>query len=235
LVVNGDDKNISKLKTQSSKLQLKTKNFSLKQEEARKLKKILKVPGKHNIYNALAALTTARVLKISDKISFEALSEYKGCWRRFEERELKIKNLKLKIISDYAHHPTEIKATLSTVREKFKKRKVWAIFQPHQHQRTFYLFNDFIKAFNKADEVIITEIYNVAGREEKEISKKINALGLAEAIKKQGKNTYFIKNFQKIPQFLKNRVKSDDIILIMGAGNIYKLANQILNTFKFKH
>jgi len=164
LIANKDDKNIQKLKSQISKLHLKTQNYSLKQLEAKKIKKILKIPGKFNISNALAALTVTRVLKIPDKISFKALSEYKGSWRRFEiTKTLYPKPYTL--ISDYAHHPTQIKVTLEAAREKFPRKEIWCIFQPHQYQRTYYLFKDFVKVFKAApvDKLIITDIYDVAG------------------------------------------------------------------------
>jgi len=234
LVRNKDDEN-SKFKMQNAKLparlasqyeagrQCKIQNYSLAQKEAKLFKKILKIPGEHNIANALAALTTARTLKISDKVSFKALSEYHGAWRRFEE--LKIENCKLKIISDYAHHPTEIKATLQAARQKFPGKKIWAVFQPHQYQRTYYLFKDFIKAFDLADAIVITEIYEVAGREVASIAKKVNGQKLAKEIKKRKPETYFVKDFKKIPRFLKNKVGTGDIIVIMGAGDIYLISS----------
>jgi len=223
LVADSDDTNIRQLL--KKKLGFRVKKYSLKQPETRKIKKLLKIPGIHNVSNALAALTIARILKISNKASLRALSEYKGTWRRFEEREYKIPNTKYKIpiISDYAHHPTEIKATLVATREKFKKSKVWVIFQPHQYQRTYYLFNEFTLAFNLADEIILTDIYDVAGREEKKIKEKVSSQKLAEEVRKQGLKVHFIGNFKKIPQFLKKRLKSNDVVLIMGAGDIYKL------------
>ncbi len=225
LVANQDDENIYRIVKENKKLQILF--YSLKQKEVKNLKKILKIPGQYNISNALAALTVARILKIPDKISYQALSRYQGAWRRFEIKKYKIPNTRYKIpvISDYAHHPTEIKATLEAAKEKFKKRKIWAIFQPHQYQRTYYFFEDFISAFDLADEIILTKIYDVVGRETKKISKKVSAKKLAESIKKRGKNCHFIANFKKIPQFLKKRLTSKDIILIMGAGNIYKLAD----------
>jgi len=222
LIANKDDKNIYQLIKNNKK---PTIFYSFKQKEIKKIKKILKIPGQHNIYNALSALTVARSLKIPDKISFQALAEYRGAWRRFE---ISIKYLNTEpytLINDYAHHPTEIKATLTAAREKFGKHKIWAIFQPHQYQRTYYFFNEFVKAFDLADEIILTNIYDVAGRETKKISKKVSAKKLAERIKKRGLSCHFIGNFKKIPQFLKKRVKSGDILLIMGAGNIYKLAD----------
>ncbi len=278
LVVNGEDKNISKLKSkptarlrqQNSKPQLKTQNYSLKQKEAEKLRKILKVPGEHNVYNALAALSAARALKIPDKISFKVLSEYKGAWRRFEieKAEISNKNLSLRsrtlnvflamlgkplskkitIISDYAHHPTEIEATLRAVREKFlyppkfsgrkfrrSGKKIWCIFQPHQYQRTFYLFQDFVKVFRKnpIDKLIITDIYDVAGREKKKTKKKVSSKKMVEAIDRP--QTIFLSK-EKIINYLKRNLKGREVVIIMGAGDIYKLSERLASeTERPKH
>jgi len=223
LILNQEDKNIKRIS--NSKFLISNK-FSIKQKETKELKRILKIPGEHNIYNALAALTLARVLKIPDKVSFKALSEYKGSWRRFEEKELKIKNLKFKIIHDYGHHPTEVKATLQAAREKFPNKEIWCIFQPHQYQRTFYLFNDFVRVFSSAsiDKLIITDIYDVAGREKKKIKEKISSKELVRKIKKDEK-AYLPK--EKIKDYLKKNLKGGEIVIIMGAGDVYKLLDKI--------
>ena len=214
LIVNQDDRNIPKLR-------VKSKKFSFKQKEAKRLKKILKVPGEHNIYNALAALTLARTLRIPDKVSFKALSEYKCVWRRFEI----VKKKGFTIISDFAHHPTEVKATLHATREKFPNKEIWCIFQPHQYQRTYYLFNDFVKVFSEApiDKLIITDIYDVAGREKKKIKEKISSKELVRKIKKAGK-VYLPK--EKIKDYLKRNLKGKEVVIIMGAGDVYKLLDK---------
>ena len=218
------DKNILKLKAQFKKL--KIKDYSSSPKQIGKLKRILKVPGEHNVLNALTALTIAQTLKISDKISLKALSEYKGAWRRFEEQKIEIEDWKLKIISDYAHHPTEVNATLKAMREKFPNKKIWCIFQPHQYQRTFYLFKDFVKTFKHAidksniNKIIITDIYDVAGREKENIKKKINSEKLVKEINKPSV-IYLPK--QKIINYLKKNIKGKEIIIIMGAGDIYKI------------
>ncbi len=197
-----------------------------KSKDAQKLRKILKVPGEYNVSNALAALAVARVLKIPDKISFKALSEYRGSWRRFEIKKFKIPDSRFKIlvISDYAHHPTEIKVTLEAAREKFTRKKIWCVFQPHQYQRTFYLFKDFVKAFSKApiDKLIITDIYDVAGREKGKIKEKISAKKLIEAINKSWA-IYLPK--EEIVRYLKKNLKGREVVIIMGAGDIYKLVD----------
>jgi len=219
LVANKDDKNILKIKNKKSKIQINY--YSLKQKEGEKIKRILKIPGEHNISNALAVLTVARILKIPDKTSFKALGEYKGAWRRFEIT----KNLYPKpyiFISDYAHHPTEIKVTLKAAREKFPKNKIWCVFQPHQYQRTYYLWDDFVKVFKAApiNRLIITEIYDVAGREKKEIKEKINSKKLIKAINKRWA-VYLPK--EKITNYLRKNLQGQEVVIIMGAGDIYKL------------
>ena len=229
LIANKDDKGISKLKSQISRLQIRTQNFSLKQKEARKLRKILKVPGRHNIYNALAALTCARVLGVKDEISFEVLSKYKGSWRRMEEKKIIIDHLSFILVSDYGHHPTEIKATISALKEKYPKKKIWLVFQPHQYQRTYYLFKDFVKVLKdlKVQKIIIPPIFDVAGRENEKIRKKVSSEKLVEAINQQlnKQKAFFIPDFQKIKSFIKAYFE-DDILVIMGAGDIYKLAQE---------
>jgi len=227
LVLNKDDKNIKKLKIKNEKL--KIKKFTLKQKEARQLKNILRVPGKHNVYNALAALTCARVLGIKDKISFEALSEYKGSWRRMEEKKIIIDHLSFILVSDYGHHPTEIKATISALKEKYPKKKIWLVFQPHQYQRTYYLFKDFVKVLKdlKVQKIIIPPIFDVAGRESEKIKKKVSSEKLVEEINQQLKKqkAFFIPDFQKIKSFIKAYFQGD-ILVIMGAGDIYKLSQE---------
>jgi len=228
LVANKDDRNISKIQIKNQKFRII--NYSIKRKKTKKLRKILKIPGEHNVSNALAALAVAQVLKIPDKISFETISKYKGAWRRFEEKELKIVNCKLKIISDYAHHPTEIKATLKAAREKYPARKIWCVFQPHQYQRTYYLFNDFVKSFKESlnknwiEKLILTDIYDVAGREDKKTKKKMSSKKLVEAIK-GGQDTRYIPTMVKIRNYLRKNLQGREVVIIMGAGDIYHLTN----------
>jgi UDP-N-acetylmuramate--alanine ligase len=230
LVANRDDKNISNLKSQISKLKIKIQNYSLKEKEGKKLKKILKIPGEFNVSNSLAALKVAKILKIPDKISFKVLSQFKGTWRRFDEKIARIPNTKylIRIINDYAHHPTQVKVTLGATREKYKNKKIWCIFQPHQYQRTYYLFDDFVKVFKEhpVDKVIITDIYTVSGRESKEIMRKVNAQKLVEAIDKE--NVIYLPK-EKIINYLKKNLKGGEVVIIMGAGDIYEFFARSFN------
>ena len=220
LVINKDDKNSKKIKPK-----IKIQNFGIRQKEAGKMKKIQKIPGKHNVYNALAALTVARQLGISDEISFKALSEYEGSWRRFEIKNVNINGKKIDVISDYGHHPTEVLATFNSAREKYPDKKILCVFQPHQYQRTYYLFNDFVKVFRKApiDKVVVTDIYDVAGREEKNINKKTSSEKL---VKKIGRKNVVYVSLRHTEKFVRKNVSDFDILIIMGAGDIYKLVDK---------
>jgi len=229
LVANKDDKNIYiNFSTAVKKLLW----YYLKQKEVKRIKTILKIPGEFNVSNALAALAVARALKIPDKTAFKALSEYKGAWRRFELKQLTINNKQLTIINDYAHHPTQIRVTLRTAREKFPRKKIWCVFQPHQYQRTYYLFNDFVKVFQQAldkswiNRLIITDIFDVAGREEKEIKQKISSVKLIKAIKKPWA-IYLPK--EKVIKYLRKNLKGREVVILMGAGNVYKLVDLLID------
>ncbi len=226
LVFCKDEKSIPKF----GKAQFKSIGYSIKQKEALKVKKTLKVPGRHNVQNALAVLSVTRVLGVPDNITLKALSEFRGTWRRFEI----IREKDFTIISDYAHHPSEIKATLQAAREKYPKAKIWCVFQPHQHQRTYYLFNDFVKVFSRAagsrpagrkiDKIIITDIYDVAGRETKKINSQVSSEELVKKINK--KNVSYAK-MNDLENIIKENIKPKDVLIIMGAGDIYKLSKNI--------
>ncbi len=232
LVLNKDDKYSPKFISPEFSI----KDYSLKQLEAKNIKKILRVPGQHNVSNALAVLQVARILGVPDKITFKALSEFKGTWRRFEERDSKIEKFKnLKIISDYAHHPNEILATLKSAREKYPNKKIWCVFQPHQHQRTYYLFNDFVKVFRQVptDKIIITDIYDVAGREiptssrtHDKIGAKIKEVSSEKLVEKINKKNVIYIPLSGVEKHIKENIKSGDALIIMGAGDIYKLVEK---------
>lgn len=217
LVVNQDDKNVLKLAKSKKK---ETRFYSLKQKEAKKLRKILKIPGEFNVSNALATLTVARILQIPDKTSFKALSGYRGAWRRFDVKQATVNKKKITLINDYGHHPTQVKVTLEAIKEKYPRKKIWCIYQPHQYQRTYYLFKDFVKVFKDApvDKLIITDIYDVVGRENKAIKKRVNSKKLVDAINKP--NVLYLPK-EKIINYLKKNLEGREVLVIMGAGDIY--------------
>jgi len=230
LVRNRDDKNVLKLKVKNQKL--KIKDYSLKQREAKKIKEILQIPGIHNVSNSLAVLTVGRILKIPDKISLKTLSKFKGTWRRFDAEEKRIKGKKFTYISDYGHHPKEVEVTLKATREKFPDRQIWCVYQPHQYQRTFFLFDDFIKVFRKApvDKLILIPIYDVAGREDKEIKKKVSSFKLFQKLKRKvrkNKEILYLSSLEKAADYLKKNLQGGEVVIAMGAGDIYNLGTLI--------
>ncbi len=183
----------------------------------------LQVPGRHNIANAAAAAIMSMALGIPKDIIRKSLKSYAGAWRRFE-----IKGTKrgITVIDDYAHHPTEIQATLAAVKQRFPNRRIWCIYQPHSHNRTIRLFDGFVGAFRDADKLILTEVYDVAGRENE---RRISAKKLVAPIKQRsGQNAEFIKNLHAIPKALLSRLEPQDVVITMGAGTITRISDDLL-------
>lgn len=225
LIYNKDHQNTRKLLDSLEKRSFSAYPYSLKESaQQEKVKENLKLPGKHNLSNALAALTSSKVLGVEESVALKAISEYKGIWRRFET----VKEKPVKIISDYGHHPTEIISTIKSAREKYTKSKIWLVFQPHQYQRTYYLYNDFVETFKKiirekyADKLLLTDIFEVKGRETSK--KEISSEKLVKDINKP-EAEYIEKD--KIKDYLKSNSKEGDIVIIMGAGDIYKITEEL--------
>lgn len=192
--------------------------FDAKSKDA-EIKIHLKVPGYHHIYNALSTIAISHFYGIDLKYIAVALSDFTGAHRRFEYVGT-INNAK--IYDDYAHHPTEIKATIKAANE-LKTNKLWVIFQPHTYSRTYTLFDEFANAFSDADKVILTDIY--AAREVD--TGLVSSKKLSEAINKVSNNCIYIPTFDEIKDFLKENVKENDLVLTVGAGNITKLGYDI--------
>jgi len=136
------------------------------------------------------------------------------------------------IIDDYAHHPTEIKVTLKAAKEKYPQARVIAVWQPHHQERTQELFDDFVQSFAEADEVVITDIYQVAGRENKEV--KVTAQDLTQEITKQGNQVKYISTLDKAVDYLANYVKDGDVVLTMGAGDVTEVAGKLVEVLENK-
>ena len=183
----------------------------------------LDVPGEHNLLNALAATACCHTLGIDPEMISKTLSEFKGTQRRFDIMGMTRDGMQ--IIDDYAHHPTEIKATLDAA-SNMEYDRMWVIFQPHTYTRTIALFKEFGEAFSKADVVVLAEIY--AARE-KNIH-KISSKSLVSEIKKDfpEKDVYFFSDFEDIASFVYNNAGPDDLVLTMGAGDVYKIGEMIL-------
>lgn len=175
------------------------------------------LPGIHNLYNALGALALARSKNIPDDIIFKSLDTFEGVGRRFEI--IGQKN-GITIVDDYAHHPNEIKALLDGAKS-FGFKRVIAVFQPHRYSRTKQLFKEFTKVLKAADIVVINSIYS-AGENPIE---GISGVSLAEVI---GRKAKYIEDFADIVTFLKEEARSEDLIITIGAGDIWTVGEEVL-------
>ncbi|MGB5823258.1 MAG: UDP-N-acetylmuramate--L-alanine ligase [Proteocatella sp.] len=178
--------------------------------------------GIHNIFNSASAIICAHVDGLNLENIRKAIYSYAGVGRRFE---FKGEKSGIRIYDDYAHHPSEIKATLAATKPLDKKR-LFAIFQPHTFSRTHLLLDDFAKSFTDCDFVIIADIY--ASREKD--TGLIHALDLVNKIKLHHNNVYYFATFEEISDFLIGKLENYDIVLTMGAGNINALADKLLNS-----
>lgn len=202
----------------------KTMEFSIEDDEIRKIKEVVQLPGKHILLDALVAYKVGKILGIGEDVILKSLSKFQGSWRRFD-----ISNAGDYIfIDDYGHHPTEINATLNASREKYRGKKICCIYEPHQYQRTFNLFDEFISVFrdnlnNKnIDKLILLPVYDVVGREgDEELKEKYNSKVLSEKIANQ--KCIFIDDYKRI----KDEIIGYDIIIMMGAGTIYGISQKI--------
>ncbi len=180
----------------------------------------LQVPGRHNIYNAMAALAAADALGIDREITLAALHSFKGSQRRFE---YKGEFNGVTVIDDYAHHPTEITSTLTTAAD-CPHRKLWCVFQPHTYSRTKALLDDFAVALSKADAVVLADIY--AARETDTLG--ISSEDLRDRIQALGTECYYLPDFTSIEQFLLKKCIHKDMLITMGAGDIVKVGEALV-------
>ena len=188
------------------------------------------VPGEHNVLNATCAFALSCELGINIALIKEVLSNFKGAERRFELRG-KINGIN--IIQDYAHHPSEIIATLEGARKFYPKGKLYCAFQPHQYKRTKTFLKDFARSFKNASLVIIPNIYKVSGRDTKSDIEAVSAEKLVQSVNKISHNAKFIDGFEKTAEFLSKKLKYNDTLIIMGAGDINTLEDYLLKEFDY--
>lgn len=179
----------------------------------------LQVPGKHNAQNALASLAVAKHLNLPLRESARALEEFKGTKRRFE---IQGEIAGITIIDDYAHHPTEIKTTLTTARNRYPDRQLWAVWQPHTFSRTLALFKDYLSSFSNADHVLVTEVY--AARETNE--EKFSSQQVVQEMKHPG--ALFVEDNQQATEYLLNNLQSGDVLVVLSAGDADQISHDLL-------
>lgn len=185
----------------------------------------LKIPGGINVMNAMAAFLMARSIGVSAIVALDALAAYPGSWRRFE-RVGEFHGAP--VISDYGHHPTAVRQTVAAAREFFPDRRILLVYQPHQHHRTAALREEFITALATPDALVLCEIYDVAGREQA-TDQHISSQHLVESIRARHPNMslWYARTFVQAREILEREVYDTDVVLVMGAGDIYTLAHEL--------
>lgn len=183
----------------------------------------LSTPGIHNVYNCLAAIAISSCAGVATEKIIEVCGNFIGADRRLM---VKAEANGIKVLDDYAHHPTEIRVSLKAIRDRYPNAKIICVFQPHQYSRTRFLLDDFAESFKLADLTIVPEIFfvrdTIASRQE------VNASILVERIKQAGSDAVFIDGFSKICDYLKDAANSGDVVVTMGAGDIWKVADEYI-------
>ncbi len=219
------DYNAEGLKTESGK-----QSFSLVRGATRELisEISLNVPGRFNVSNALAASSLALSIGVPIAVIREALGDFRGIWRRFEQ--LGDWN-GATVISDYGHHPTAVRCTIDAAREFFPGRRLVLVFQPHQRHRTRSLMAGFASAFDGVDKLILSDIYDVAGRESASDGEVTSAM-LASAIEARPESPRPLLggDLRHTEDMVRSNILPGDVLVVMGAGNIDSLARNIIRS-----
>ena len=183
----------------------------------------ISVPGRHNVANALAVIASAQNAGIATKDILRLLPGFTGVDRRLM---LKAKINGVTILDDYAHHPTEIRASLKAIKEHYQPKRLWCVFQPHQYSRTRFLLDDFAESFKLADITLMPEIYFV--RDSQQSKKEVNSQVLVDKIKARGSEAMFIDGFDAICDYLTKHVRDGDVVVTMGAGDVWKVSDEFV-------
>lgn len=184
----------------------------------------LQVPGEHNVRNALAALAVVHQLGLSCADAAPILGSFSGTGRRFD---ILGEANGVTVIDDYAHHPTEIKATLEAARSRYPQRRIWAVWQPHTFSRTQTLMDEFCGAFENADQVIVTEIY--ASREK---SSGFSSRAVVE--KMSNPNAVYVPSLEDASRWVIERIQPGDVLLVLSAGDATRVSAEVLKAMKEK-
>jgi UDP-N-acetylmuramate--alanine ligase len=183
----------------------------------------LSVAGRHNLFNGTMAIAACATYGIDPAKAAEALTGFTGVDRRMTEVGRVNGAI---VVDDYGHHPTEIRATLKAVREKYQPTRLFCVFQPHQHSRTRFLLEDFATSFAEADETIVPDIYFV--RDSESERQKVSAVDLVQRINTAGQRAMHLPEFEKIVNYLKTNVRAGDLVITMGAGNVWEIGRDLV-------
>jgi len=183
----------------------------------------LAVPGEHNLFNATAAVAACAACGVEPSAAADALASFAGVDRRMTrvgEWNGAV------VVDDYGHHPTEVRATLKALRERYQPRRLFCVFQPHQHSRTRFLLNEFATAFAAADETIVPDIYFV--RDSEAERSRVSAADLVERVSRNGQSARHLARFDAIVDYLRGTVGAGDLVVTMGAGNVWEVGRELV-------
>lgn len=213
LIANWGDKALRRLAESVAKRGIKVIFFN----HGRFKKHLLGIPGVHNQLNAEAAWIAAKHLAVKRPLVEQVFKNYTGAWRRLEKLNSPFSMSRVTFYTDYAHHPTEIKATIQALREKYPSRELICVFQPHHEGRLEKLFKDFIPAFDGADVVVLTPVYRVSGREYKS---GLGSFELAQKIKEKKERTFYAENLTSVMKIVSRYLDYGPVVVFMSAGDL---------------
>lgn len=183
----------------------------------------LALAGRHHVLNALASMALCHWAGAPTDAIVEALATFQGVSRRMENLG---EAANVTVVDDYAHHPTEIQATLKAARERYNPQRLWVVFQPHQHSRTRFLLKDFARALTTADKIIVPDIYFV--RDSENERQAVRSQDLVDEIQALGADAVYLKDFDSIRRYLVESLGPGDVLMTMGAGDVWRLAAPVL-------
>jgi UDP-N-acetylmuramate--alanine ligase len=183
----------------------------------------LSVPGLHNLFNATMAIAACAACGIDPQPAASAIGSFSGVDRR--TTEVGRRNGAI-VVDDYGHHPTEIRATLKALREKYQPKRLICVFQPHQHSRTRFLLEDFARSFEGADETIVPDIYFV--RDSESERSRVSAIDLVERVIGHGQRALHLPDFRSIVEYLRRELREGDVVVTMGAGNVWEIGRDLV-------
>lgn len=199
-------------------------HFTVLRKDRDSLPLTLNIPGEHNVYNALAAITLATDEGVNDDAIIQAVSKFAGVGRRFEHQaDVVYDGGNILLIDDYGHHPTEVAATIKAARQSYPDRRLVMMFQPHRYSRTRDCFDDFVKVLSEVDELLLLDVYSagetpIQGADTKSLARSIRSRGQVDPV------LLSIDDKDQIAQVLKNILKANDMLITQGAGNVGQIS-----------
>ena len=199
-------------------------HFTVLRKDRNPLPLTLNIPGEHNVYNALAAITLATDEGVNDDAIVQAVSKFAGVGRRFEHQaDVVYDGGNVLLIDDYGHHPTEVAATIKAARQSYPDRRLVMMFQPHRYSRTRDCFDDFVKVLSEVDELLLLDVYSagetpIQGADTKSLARSIRSRGQVDPV------LLSIDDKDQIAQVLKNILKANDMLITQGAGNVGQIS-----------